>query len=130
MSFEKFPSQEKPEEEVKPEREVEASDKKEDEEKFNKVLTLEDFHPISVKAECDEEGNIKEVLENIDSDIFAGYGEDAIQKAIRPLLDAGVSVEYEPWTTEGGEDREGELHIKKEDINKAIKEGKLKLKAE
>ncbi|MEI7425761.1 MAG: hypothetical protein WCK16_02425 [Candidatus Moraniibacteriota bacterium] len=71
---------------------------------------------------------VLEVLSDVDADGFISYGKYAFEETLAPLINAGVEVYYEPWTTsddEYADDIEGRIFIKKESINKAIAEGRI-----
>lgn len=84
------------------------------------------LYPLPAKVRVKDE-KVVEFLEDVNQDVYVSYGEDNIKEAIKPLEDAGIEVDYKPWTSSEGEDHEGYITIGKEDLNKALAEGRLKL---
>lgn len=91
------------------------------------TLSLPGFTLINNIKTKVENGKVVEIMENIEEDGIYSYGENAFQEAVAPLEKAGIDVEYEPWTTEDGEENEGYISIDKDSFNQAIESGKLKI---
>jgi len=76
-----------------------------------------------------EQGEVVGFTEDIDSETLL-VSQDDLDLSFRPLLTAGVPLKYKGWTADGesGTDWPAEIHIKKEDLNKALTEGGIKIK--
>ena len=54
---------------------------------------------------------------------------EELEGLLSPLIDKGIKISYEGWTSDGdsGDDWAGTIYIKKDELNKALKEGILKI---
>lgn len=92
--------------------------------KENLFVQFDEFPGFSMKVAIKNE-KVAEVLEDVYETGFISYSEYAFKDALAPFVKAGIKVDYEPWTSEDGEDFEGYVSIKKEDINEALSQGKI-----
>jgi hypothetical protein len=74
-----------------------------------------------------KDGEVLEVLEDIDQEGFYGCEGPAMEELFKPLKQAGIALEYEPWHAINQRDIPGSLEIKKEAINNAIAEKKIRM---
>lgn len=72
-----------------------------------------------------EGGEVIEFTEDIDTAGIVGFDADSLKSSLAPFFEAGIPVASRPSEGIDGEDMEGYVTIKKEDINKAIAEGRL-----
>lgn len=82
---------------------------------------------LDFNAEVKMGGNqVSSFSEDVDHEGFISYDDDEFSSSLAPLHEAGVETDYRPWVGEEGEDVEGYLSIKKEDLNNAIDKKRIK----
>ena len=102
-------------------------------EKKTLILGEDGVLEFEIEVVLGENGEVKEVLRDIYRDDIYSVDDKDFKKAIKSFVDAGVALEYEPWRVSRDpqdgtpHDISGWIEIKKENINKAIKEARLKL---
>jgi hypothetical protein len=100
-------------------------------ESINKVVKLyfSDYYNLHTYCELDQNGLISV---NPEDPGFLGSqmaleNEENMKKTFEPLKKIGVSVEYEGHYSKDGDDYGAEFNVNREEFNKAIKDGKIKL---
>lgn len=82
---------------------------------------------VNMNMRIDGKGNVIEILEDIDVRGYDSMGEKIFSRSLDPLIYSGINVEYTPWRVVDGEDKSGEIYIKKDELNSAIKDGRIKI---
>lgn len=87
-------------------------------------LSMSRFPGFPMKVRI-KDGKVAEVLADVEKVGFISYDDAAFEAALTPFVKAGIKVDYTPWESQGGEDFEGSVFIKKDDLNKALAEGRI-----
>lgn len=95
-------------------------------------LDLGDSLP-NITVDIDSDGNVTNVVKDIKSEGFSGIDQEAFDKMLKPFYDAGLKEGSDiisvPWSQgDDGSDWDGSLEIKKDAINTAITNKKLRIK--
>jgi hypothetical protein len=92
----------------------------------DKQMRLPNFTVCTINVDI-ENGIVTKVNQDIENDEVYSYRESNFEDGLKPFKNAGVKVDYTPWTTEGFYDIAGSFFIDAESLNNAIKNNKIKI---
>jgi hypothetical protein len=92
-------------------------------------LILNNFPSVSIDVDI-ENGVVTKVNGDIEKESIYSYDENNFAAALKPFKDAGVKVDYTPWTSSGGDDYEGYFNIDALSLNNAIASKKITIKSD
>lgn len=92
-------------------------------------LILNNFPSVSINVDI-ENGVVTKVNGDIEKENIYSYDENNFATALKPFKDAGVKVDYTPWTSSGGDDYEGYFNIDASSLNNAIASRKITIKSD
>jgi hypothetical protein len=92
-------------------------------------LVFDNFPSAAINVDI-ENGIVTKVNADIEKEGIYSYDENSFATALKPFKDAGVQVDYTPWTSSGGDDNEGYFSIDASSLNNAIASKKITIKSD
>ncbi len=84
--------------------------------------------PLSAHVVLDENNEVKEFIGNIKTGNTRLESEEDMASMLKPLTDRGVKPKYSGFASVDFEDFLGKINIEKTELNKAIQEGRLRVR--